>query len=400
MITDIIIFILIALLGVGMPYFFGAQIPDKHKTMLNRLWFFHLLISLYYCFFILGDAIGYWRVAKTMNYEQFLLNLYQAKGTNFIYSLNYFPAKVLNLSYLSGTLIYSLIGFTGILFFYLMALKIIPYNSKFKGYKLFPLVLFMPNLHFWSSAVGKDTILFFCIGLFIYALLNLARRWPLLLLSVFLAYLVRPHIVLFLTISFGLAYLVDGKLSGARRIVLALILLGVGLAILPTVMEYAKIEEASIDSFSNFSENKAQLLSRKHSGSAIELSSYPFLLKIFTFLYRPFFFDIRGIPAVIASLENLGLLLLSIAAFRHKPIATFKAAPFIIKGMLFFLVIGTLAFSESLGNVGIMIRMRNMFLPGMLLYILWSFSYRGAYMMRKKKKMKIRQEEALTEILP
>ena len=43
--------------------------------------------------------------------------------------------------------------------------------------------------------------------------------------------------------------------------------------------------------------------------------------------------------------------------------------------MVFFLIIGTLAFSQSLGNVGIMIRMRNMFLPGLIIFLLWHFSF-------------------------
>ena len=62
----------------------------------------------------------------------------------------------------------------------------------------------------------------------------------------------------------------------------------------------------------------------------------------------------------------------------------FKAAPFVIKGLVIFLIIGTLAFSQSLGNLGIMIRMRNMFLPGLLIFILWSFSYQQ----RNNKKIK------------
>ena len=60
---------------------------------------------------------------------------------------------------------------------------------------------------------------------------------------------------------------------------------------------------------------------------------------------------------------------------RSQPIAAFAKAPFVIKGLVFFLIVGTLAFSQSLGNVGIMIRMRNMFLPGMLIYLMWVFSY-------------------------
>jgi hypothetical protein len=43
--------------------------------------------------------------------------------------------------------------------------------------------------------------------------------------------------------------------------------------------------------------------------------------------------------------------------------------------MIYFLLLGTFAFSQSLGNLGIMIRMRNMFLPGLIIFFLWHFSY-------------------------
>lgn len=81
---------------------------------------------------------------------------------------------------------------------------------------------------------------------------------------------------------------------------------------------------------------------------------------------------------------------------RTKPVEAFRKAPFVIKGLVFFLIIGTLAFSQSLGNVGIMIRMRNMFLPGLLIYILWCFSYEQQQIAESKKNVKAlpKEEEA------
>ncbi|KGO97171.1 hypothetical protein Q767_00775 [Flavobacterium enshiense DK69] len=339
---------------------------------------------MYYCFFVTGDAAGYWRVAQSMTPEDFDTFIVGEKGTYILFALNYFPAKILGLSYFSGTMLYSLLGFIGMMFFYVIAVKTIPYNSKFRNYTLFPMVFFMPNLHFWSSAVGKDTLLFLCIGMFSYGMLAVSRRLLLLIIALLLSYIIRPHITLFLLVAFGMSYIVSSKVSRTKRFFLSIILIGIGIAILPSVMEFAKIEETTIDSFEQFSEKKADLLSRANSGSRIDISSYPFPLKVFTFLFRPLFFDINGIPAAIASIENLLLLIITVNVFRNKPLQTVKAAPFIIKGLILFLIIGTIAFSQSLGNLGIMIRMRNMFLPGLLLFILWSFSYRKELEMKKK----------------
>lgn len=376
---DILFFIVIVILGLGFGNLFSSYLPENEITNLRKLWFFHMLVGTGYYFVTRnggGDAWGYWKRAKVMDSDDFWFNLLGSKGTGFMNAFNYLPSKVLDLGFFTNTMFYALIGFFGFVFFYVIAYQLIPFNSKFKGYFLFPLVFFMPNLHFWSSGIGKDTILFFCIGMFCYGLLNITKRLPLLLFSLVLSYLVRPHITLFLVVSFGLAYVFGGKVSVGKRIFFSVILIGVGIAILPTVMEFAKIEEASVESFDEFSEKKIDVLSRSHTGSSLDISSYPFPLKVFTFLFRPLFFDINGIPAVVASFENLLLLILSyIVIFKNNFKLTFKNAPFVIKGMFFFLIIGTLAFSQSLGNLGIMIRMRNMFLPGLLIFILWSFSY-------------------------
>jgi hypothetical protein len=393
MIVDVFVFILVISLGIVFPYLFGKQLSNKDRSALNKLWAFHLLISIYFCFFVFGDAVGYWKVSKGLTFDQFVSYLYEAKGTYFMYSFNYFPSGVLDLSYFAGTMLYSFIGFMGIVFFYILAIRTVPYNVKFKGYKLFPLVFFMPNLHFWSSGIGKDTLLFFCIGIFVYSILNIVKRLPLLVLSLLLSFLLRPHITLFLLVSYALAYVFGSKVSGFKRIALVILLVGGCISILPTVMEFTKVEEASVESFNQFSERKAAALSREQTGSAIDVSSYPLPLKIFTFLYRPFFFDVNGVPALIASFENFALLVLSIHAFRYKPIDTFKAAPVVIKGLLFFLAMGTLIFSQSLGNVGIMIRMRNMFLPGMLIYFLWALSSQRQFQIKlRNHKRKLRTQ--------
>lgn len=398
MILDIIYLIIFVFIGMIFPGLFLTGKDSLHKRRLKQLLGFHFLLGIAFFFYTRnggGDAWGYWLRSKNMTSVEFWTYLYESKGTLFIYSLNYIPANVLEMSFFANTMLYSLLGYIGIVFFYLTAIRTIPNNSQFKGYKLFPLLFFLPNLHFWSSGVGKDTLLFLCIGMFSYAMLSIVKRIPLLIFSLLLSYLIRPHITLFLLIGFALAFLLDKKVSTFKRLILIVILISASLVILPTVMEFAKIEEASIDSFNQFSENKAEALSRSHTGSSVDISSYSFPLKVFTFLYRPLFFDINAIPAIIASFENLLLLILTIKVLKSRPKETFFEAPFVIKGLLFFLIIGTLAFSQTLGNVGIMIRMRNMFLPGMLIYILWAMSYQREIMM-KFKSMKSKGTKVLS----
>lgn len=388
MILDLLYIAIIIFLGLSFISLFRADLTERDNQMLKYLWYFHLLMGVYYCFFIQGDAIGYWRVPKAYSFETFQQGLFNGEGTMFMYAFNFLFSNLLNMSYLSNTLLYSLFGFMGLTFFYMVVIKTIPYNKIINGYVLFPLIFFLPNLHFWSAGVGKDTTLFLCIGMFVYGIMKPVTRIPLIAISVLLAMAIRPHIVLFLMVGFGFAYILGGKISVFQRVVFSTLLLGVGLAILPSVLEFAKIEEASAESFDKFADAKSSVLSRASTGSAIDVSSYPLPLKILTFLFRPFFFDVRNLNGLIASMENLVLVILFVKAMRTSPLKALINAPFVIKGLVFFLIVGTLAFSQSMGNVGIMIRMRNMFLPGLLIYILWCFSYEQQRISQNKKKIK------------
>jgi hypothetical protein len=369
---------LLVFLGFVFINFFKRQLSNNKLGILRKLWGFHLLVTVGFYYYTRnggGDAWAYWTVAKEMEPSNFWLYLIDSTGTYFLYALNYIPANILGMGFFSNTLLFSFIGFMGMVFFLVIAFKTIPYNTKYGRLFLFPTLFFLPNLHFWSSGVGKDSVLFFCVGLFVYCLLNLSKRSPLLFITLLVAYLLRPHIVLFLVISFGVAYLMDSQIKPFKRVFFSVLLLGVGFAILPTVMDFANIGEASVDGFEEFSENKSDLLSRGHTGSRIDGSSSSYTVKVFAFLYRPLFFDINGLPAVIASFENLLLLLISLKVLFSKPITAFRKSPFIIKGLLLFLILGTLTFSATLGNVGIMIRMRNMFLPGFIIFMMWTLSY-------------------------
>lgn len=372
---DFFIIILIFVLGYLFIQSFKDKLSEENLNTLKKLFLFHLLFGAYFCFFVLGDASGYWRQAKFMSYNDFIYSLVHDQGTYFIYALNYYPSNILDLSYFTGTMIYSLIGFIGLTYFYVTAVELIPNNPKFKEYYLFPLLFFLPNLHFWSCAVGKDALLFFCIAIFIYGLMQPMKRMPMIILGLLLAYFIRPYMTLFMLLGFGMAYFSGKNISVHQRILFLGVMIAIAVTILPKVMEFAKIEETSIDSFNQFSETKAAVLGRSYTDSSIDISSYPFPLKVFSFIFRPFFFDIKGLPSVLASFENLLLLILSFTVLKNKPLQTFRNAPFVIQGMIYFLIIGTFVFSNSLGNVGIMIRMRNMFLPGLIIYIFWHFSY-------------------------
>ena len=117
MILDLLYIAIIIILGLGFISLFRNDLSERDEKMLKYLFFFHLLMGVYYCYFILGDAVGYWRVPKDYSFETFKEGLFNGEGTMFMYAFNFLFSNLLNMSYLSNTLLYSLFGFTGMTFF-------------------------------------------------------------------------------------------------------------------------------------------------------------------------------------------------------------------------------------------------------------------------------------------
>jgi hypothetical protein len=128
-------------------------------------------------------------------------------------------------------------------------------------------------------------------------------------------------------------------------------------------------------------------LSRETTGSSVDISSYPLPLKIFTFLFRPLFFDASGILGLVASAENLILFILTFKFFKLNPFKMFKKGPMLFKNMMIFLIMGSISFSLILGNLGIMLRQKNMFMPSLIFIILWSVSYAQERKLTAKHKL-------------
>ena len=171
-----------------------------------------------------------------------------------------------------------------------------------------------------------------------------------------------------------MGYIIDGQLKVYAKLIFMVILIGAFVAFFDTLMLYLRIEDLSAETLSTYSEDRISKLSRDHTGTGVDISGYPYPLKVFTFLYRPLFFDINGILAILASIENLILLLLTAKFITKNPFKMFFKGDYFFKSSLLFFLMGALTFSLILGNLGIMLRQKNMFIPALLFICLWSFS--------------------------
>jgi hypothetical protein len=135
------------------------------------------------------------------------------------------------------------------------------------------------------------------------------------------------------------------------------------------------LESLEMSAVQEYTSSKAASLNQEDAGSGIDTSNYSLPLKIFTFLYRPFFFDINGFLGLLASVENLILLLFTILVLRNGVVSGFKNGNFLLKGLLLYFLMGSIAFALILGNLGIMLRQKNMLFPVFFVFGLWVFYY-------------------------
>lgn len=379
-VIDILFCILILLFGPKFKNNFKIFNKDD-KKLLNKLFYYHLVFSAIFYFYISnfgGDAYYYWSMARENSFSE-LWSMFMITGrpNEVMFLINYIPANIFELSFFTGNIFFGLFGYFAFVYFLAILKTLMPYykylNSiKILNFRIFPLILFFPNLHFWSAGVGKDTLLFFCIALFAYSLLSYKKRMFGILIALIISFLVRPHITLFLITGFGLGIIFGEKIKGYQRTFLTVFFGFAFVFIFSSVLSFVKIDEFNIENIEEFSDEKARVLSVK-GGSVVDISGYPYPLKVFTFLYRPLFFDINNPIAIVASFENLLLLILTLKFIFNKPFKWLKKSDYIIKGAFVFFILGTLSFSLILGNLGIMLRQKNMFMLLFYLFILWAY---------------------------
>jgi hypothetical protein len=228
------------------------------------------------------------------------------------------------------------------------------------GYRLLPLILFLPNIHFWSGGIGKDSVIFFALTLFIFSLTNPLRNVPGIVTSFYLAYFIRPHIALLMLVGLAFSLLISTRgLSFFWRFVFIGTSIYVFFLISPAVFEFIGLEE-NLETLEDVSEVRSKNLSRANVGSGIDIRSYSIPMKILTFFFRPLFLDANNIFGFIVSIENLFYLIVAVAILRFRNLIEILRMPLHLKAGLFVLGSTVFFMSNSLSNLGIIIRQKNM----------------------------------------
>ncbi|WP_309561442.1 hypothetical protein [Christiangramia sp. SM2212] len=246
----------------------------------------------------------------------------------------------------------------------------------FKKVDLLTLILFFPNMHFWSASLGKGALIFFGLMLFAFSISRPMERKFGLILSSLLVFAIRPHMFLLICVG-GLYGLYFGKnliskrykVFGGLAILLGLIL------IQDKILAVVNLGNSNnlIGDFLEFSSNRSDKLSTATSG--LNMAGYSLPEKIFTFWFRPLFLDAPGFLGVIVSIENLIYLLLFGKILKLNFFKFWKNAPSHVKSCLMIFVLTSFAMTFIMSNLGIMIRQKTMIMYFMFFVIYYFLAY-------------------------
>lgn len=402
---DLIVIILgiIALVNSNSTMAKKFGIPYKYELQLHYLLFYHIFFSLFFTWYIMnfgGDSQGYWRfgMQQVLVKGDITWGSYWGTSTTFILWLCYVPAKLMGLSYVTGNILFGFLGFIGIRYIFVMVADLFPANHKVLNIPLFPTVFYFLNLHFWTAGVGKDAICFWGIAWFLFALQNYKQRWWQGLIALFFVYMARPHMGQALIGGAALAIMLGSEIKIHFKIAMGLAALVGTYFLMDSTAEFLQMEELTLESMTAKSEVTARNLSRGNVGSAVDISSYSWPMKLFTYMFRPLFFDAHNFVALFSSVENLLYLWLSFFIYRNWTPEAIRDMPLFIKaGMITFIPVA-LAFMNSLSNLGVVMRMKNMTIIYFLLFCFFLITYNKKLRFERLKE-KIRYYKRREEII-
>ncbi|MCY0970079.1 hypothetical protein [Chryseobacterium wangxinyae] len=343
---------------------------SKHKLIIFLL-LYHLCFA-YIAHYRLtqqpADAQNYWFVGKDLSgvkWENFL-----KPGTDVVKLFTFPFVRYFHFPFWSGFVIFSLLSFFGIYLLYVTMNKIA--EGEKNTILLAILLLLLPNLHFWTSNIGKESLLILPISIIIYQVYKQKFYSFALISSVFFIAAIRPHLAFILLISYIISILFTQQLSGRFRLILCS-----GFVICTVFFTFLlfQLQDFSGGFYRIIQKYDAHIRYFKQTDSYVPMDQYAFPYKMFTFYFRPLLFERQGLLYQIAGLENLIILILSCITLFF----SLKYIRRLIKNMLFvfpffLMFLYGLMYVFAYANFGIILRTKIIILPFYYIALLQVFS--------------------------
>jgi len=309
-------------------------------------------------------------------------------GTNFIKVASGVVYAIFGVSLVSAFFIFSWLAFLGLLLL-ARAFKIAIPSGDSKRYMI--LVLFLPSLAYWSSALGKEAWMTLAIGLCAYGVACLLRGRSVGFVSLGIglvaSLVVRPHISLMVFIGLLCALVVRraparSYASPLFRMLSLLLMLVLGIALAGRTASFVdrELQQSKGDDLSStltldgvtntLSDTERQTADGGSEFTPVTVNTPLDLpLAIVTVYFRPFPFEASNAQSLLSAAEGILLALLILVSWKR-----IRATPRLIRTApylafcLGYLFVFAYAFS-SFSNFGILARQRVQALPFLLVFL-------------------------------
>lgn len=321
---------------------------------------YHFLFSLAFYFFSKGkpnDSMNYymWSINNLANFEF-------SSGTGFLVHFVNLLRRFL-VEYQLVFLFFSMISSLVILFFFKIIFDFKKNgNISDGGFCILTFLLFVPGLHFWTVAIGKDCLVLLFITTFLYAYYN--KIFKLLIFSLFFLALIRIHVFAILLITFMINEIIYGnnkfKNFSINVYRFFIILLSIPMVFLIYNVLFSIVQKYSADGFSNFGdfvENRGEVYSSE--GSGLILSSQPYVFKVLAFILGGLPWLSMDILTLFSMFEGVIIISVMLYLFFNYLIMKGEKNPKQVF-VLFFIIVFSLFMPIISANLGIMVRMRVM----------------------------------------
>ncbi|MBT1688322.1 hypothetical protein [Dawidia soli] len=260
------------------------------------------------------------------------------------------------------------------------------------GYNLFTLTFFLPNLHFWSSSLGKGSIIFMGIGMVFFGISDVRRRYVSLIIGAVITYHVRPHVMLVILVSAAMGFIFSSR--GVSVAVRVTFLLGAAVAfffIYRDVLSLVGIDEEQFLTQGLDMSGRASKLTKAASG--VDITQYSLPMQLFTFMYRPLFVDAPGVLGLIVSFENVFYVIMSWKVVGNlRGLRFLLTGNFLVKSAFLSLMTISLALAQIAGNLGLAMRQKSQVMILLMFVVLAFLDTQRQQLWRAQQLQRLRAE--------
>jgi hypothetical protein len=361
------------------PWFLGLVVTALVVKLLASL-------ARYWVAFILyggvADAAGYdgvgTRLADSYRHGIFHVPLGSGGiGTQFVQVVTGVVYAVTGPSLIAGYLVFSWLGFWGLLLF-VRAFQVAVPAGHHRRYAA--MVFFLPSLLFWPSGIGKEAWMTLGLGLCAYglALLFSGRRVGVLSLAVgvLATGAVRPHVTLLVLAGAVVAFAVRPvrrvtTLTPVVKVGGVLALLVVGYVVLRQTASFLHVQDVSVSGFDGALQQAQQQTAQGGSQFAGAAVTSPLALPwgMVTVVFRPFPWEADSGQALLASLEGVLLVVLTWRYWRSLLAVPrlLRRLPYVTFSLTY--LVGYVVIFSGFANFGILVRQRSLALPAFLVLL-------------------------------